>query len=319
MPVQGPPEPLLERIAAMRDAGPSSSRRIAATITRSPMYAARSGIVMLAQASDTSVGSVNRFCRALGLDGYKELRLALATSAGRSDGSGAPDIDPTGSIDPETGAEEAVQLIAASSRAAISRTADLLDLELLDCLAEAVEKARLVQLVAFGGSAHIASYLVDQLNGIGIRTLSSPDVNTAASIAATLTEADVLIAISHSGTARHAVEATTIGAEHGAMTAAITSSAASPLARAARVALVTTARTSTERYRGTAGRHAQLFVIDALYVRIAQGRNEIAERLLDEAGAATAPYQLTYRSPTIRPSQRSREQGSPPGTKGPTT
>src|SRR5690625_4513734 len=197
----------------MRDAGPSSSRRLAATTTRSPMSAARSGIVMLAEASDTSVGSVNRFCRALGLDGYKELRLALATSAGRSDGSGAPDIDPTGSIDPEAGVEVAVQLIAASSRAAISRTADLLDLELLDALAEAVEEARLVQLVAFGGSAHIASHLVDQLNGIGIRTVSSPDVNTAASIAATLTESDVLLALRHSGPPRHAVEATTRAAQ----------------------------------------------------------------------------------------------------------
>ena len=295
MAVQGPPESLLERIAVMRDGGPASSQRIAATITRSPMVAARSGIVTLAEASGTSVGSVNRFCHALGLSGYKELRLALASSAGRPDGSPAPDVDPTGSIDPETSAEDAIRLIAASSRAAISRTADLIDLDLLDHLADAMGHARLVQLVAFGGSAHIASYLVDQLNGIGIRTLSSPDVNTAASIAATLTEADVLIAISHSGTARHAVEVTTVGADHGAMTAAITSSAASPLARAAGVALVTTARTSTERYRGTAGRHAQLFVIDALYVRIAQGRNEIAEQLLDEAGAATAPYQFNYR------------------------
>ena len=293
---------MLERIAAMRHAGPASSQRIAATITRSPMFAARSGIVTLAGASGTSVGSINRFCRALGLSGYKELRLALATSASRSDGTDGPDVDPTGSIDPETDAEDAVQLIAASSRAAISRTADLIDLDLLDRLAAAMGHARLVQLVAFGGSAHIASYLVDQLNGIGVRTLSSPDVNTAASIAATLTEDDVLIAISHSGTARHAVEVTTIGADHGAMTAAITSSAVSPLARAAGRALVTTARTSTERYRGTAGRHAQLFVIDALYVRIAQGRNEVAERLLDEAGAATAPYQFDYRPARVRAS-----------------
>ena len=296
MAVQGPPEPLLERIGAMRTAGPASSRRIAATITRSPMFAARSGIVMLAEASGTSVGSVNRFCRSLGLSGYKDLRLALATSAAQPWDTQDRDSDPTGSIDPGTSAADAVQLIAASSRAAIARTAELIDLTLLDELARAVSEARLVQLVAFGGSSHIASYLVDQFNGIGIPTLSSPDVNTAASLAATLTDADVLIAISHSGTARHAVEVTAIGADHGAMTAAITSSASSPLAGASQLALVTTARTSTERYRGTAGRHAQLFVTDALYVRIAQLRNELAERLLDEAGAATAAYQFNHGS-----------------------
>ena len=295
MVAQRTPEPLLERVASMRRAGPASARQLAETIIRDPLFASRSGILALAEASGTSVGSVNRFCRSLGLPGYTALRLALAATGGDDSRGDMHEVDPTGSIGPATSAHDAVQMIATSSQAAIGLTAELLDLERLDRLAQAVDEARLVQLVAFGGSAYVASYLMDQFIGIGVTTLTSTDVNTAASIAAGLTREDVLVAISHSGAARHTVEVTQIGSDHGALTAAVTSSALSPLAEAARIPLATTARTSTARYRGTAGRHAQLFVTDALYVRVAQRRHTEAERLLDRAGAATEPYQLTYK------------------------
>lgn len=276
----------------MRRTGPASARQLAETIIRDPLFASRSGIATLAESSGTSIGSVNRFCRSLGLPGYTALRLALAATEGDGSRRDMHEVDMTGSIDPTTSAHDAVQMIATSSQAAISLTAELLDLEQLDRLAQAVDEARLVQLVAFGGSAYVASYLMDQFIGIGVTTLASTDVNTAASIAAGLTREDVLVAISHSGAARHTVEVAQIGSDHGALTAAVTSSASSPLAEAIQIPLATTARTSTARYRGTAGRHAQLFVTDALYVRVAQRRHTEAEQLLDQAGVATEPYQL---------------------------
>lgn len=291
----GPPETLLERIGAMRESGAASARRVAEVITRDPKSAASRGIVELAKASETSVGSINRFCRSVGISGYTALRLAVATEVGH-DSRAEEDADPSGDIDPATPVRETVQLIAASSRKAITRTAELLDYALLDRLARAVHRARLVQVVAFGGSSHVALYLADQLTGIGVPALTTSDANTAASIVATLSPSDVVVALSHSGMARHAVDVVRAARDQGALTAAITSSQASSLAEAAELSLVTTARTSTSRYRGTAGRHAQLFVTDALYVRVAQRRHDRANALLDRAGALTAPYQLRPRS-----------------------
>lgn len=283
--------PLLERIAALRDTGPPSARRIAELITRKPMFAATCGIVELARASGTSVGSVNRICRSLGISGYTDLRVTLAQEVGSS--TSQPDeVDPSDDIDPATEAQETIQIIASASRRAVSQTAELLDLDVLDRLAEAVDRARLVQVVAYGGSAHIAEYLANQLCGIGVTCLTASDVNTAGSYLATLSESDVVIALSHSGMARHAVELVDAARAQHVLTAAITSSAVAPLARAADMSLVTTARTMTSRYRGTAGRHAQLFVTDALYVRVAQRRSTAANRLLDRAEKVTSPYQI---------------------------
>ena len=289
--VKGTGATLLEQIGAMRDVAPPSARRIAKLITKEPMFAATSGIIELARASETSVGSINRFCRALGIAGYTELRLALAQEIG-SDSAHSETSDPSGDIDPATSAADTIRIIAAASRKAISQTAELLDLHALDQLAAAVDSARLVQVVAYGGSGHVGTYLANQLTGIGVTCLTETDVNTAASYLATLGESDVVVALSHSGMARFAVELVEAAQAQGVITAAITSSAVSPLAKAVDISLVTTARTVSSRYRGTAGRHAQLFVTDALYVRVAQRRHQTANRMLDRAGQITAPYQL---------------------------
>ncbi len=280
---------VLERIAAARPTFSAGLIRVADAISRSPELTANIGIVELAQAAGTSVGTVTRFCRVIGLDGYTALRLALATELGQA--AADLDADPTGEIEPSASARDTVKLIAASSVNAIRRTATLLDTEALNRLAVAVDEARQVQIFAFGGSAQIARYLADQLVGIGVVTLTSPDVTTAAAHAVTLGPGDVAIAISHSGTAQHALDLLSVARERGAFTAGITSSMHAPLVTEADLTLVTTARSTTARYRGTAGRHAQLFVTDALYVRVSQRRAGQANRLLTLAGQATAPYQ----------------------------
>lgn len=280
---------MLERVTAARPTFSTSLIRVADAVSGNPEFAAHTGIVEFAQAAGTSVGTVNRFCRAIGLDGYKALRLALAGELGQA--AADLDADPTGEIEPSASARDTVNLIAASSVNAIRRTATLLDTEALSRLAAAVDAARQVQVFAFGGSAQVARYLADQLTGIGIVTLTTPDVTTAAAYAVTLGAEDVAIAISHSGTAQHALDLLSVARERGAFTAGITSSAYAPLAVEADLTLVTTARAATARYRGTAGRHAQLFVTDTLYVRVSQRRASEAARLLNLAGQATTPYQ----------------------------
>jgi DNA-binding MurR/RpiR family transcriptional regulator len=290
---------VLERIAAARPTFSAGLIRVADAISRSPELTANIGIVELAQAAGTSVGTVTRFCRVIGLDGYTALRLALATELGQA--AADLDADPTGEIELSASARDTVKLIAASSVNAIRRTATLLDTEALSRLAVAVDEAGQVQIFAFGGSAQIARYLADQLVGIGVVTLTSPDVTTAAAHAVTLGPGDVAIAISHSGTAQHALDLLSVARERGAFTAGITSSVHAPLVTEADLTLVTSARSTTARYRGTAGRHAQLFVTDALYVRVSQRRASRANRLLTLAGRATAPYQTRGEHRAARP------------------
>ena len=53
-------------------------RRVADEVLADPAGAARATIVELAERSSTSPATVTRFCRALGFEGYADLRLGIA-------------------------------------------------------------------------------------------------------------------------------------------------------------------------------------------------------------------------------------------------
>ena len=69
---------------AIRAALPPAERRVAQRVIDDPEAVANSTITELAQACGTSETTVIRFCRAIGFTGYPELRLTLATEAGRA-------------------------------------------------------------------------------------------------------------------------------------------------------------------------------------------------------------------------------------------
>ena len=73
-------------------------RRVAQAVLDDPQGMAWRSITRLARECGTSATSVVRFCRAIGLRGYPELRLALAGAVARDDAAAvaaaASDIDP---------------------------------------------------------------------------------------------------------------------------------------------------------------------------------------------------------------------------------
>src|SRR5262245_18235565 len=84
------------RLARVRTRLPELSdalQRVAELILTDPAGAARSTIVELAERSETSPATVTRFCRALGLDGYADLRLAIAGETGRAARTGGWMVD----------------------------------------------------------------------------------------------------------------------------------------------------------------------------------------------------------------------------------
>lgn len=291
---------LLDRLIERQPQLTTSGRKLADAILANPGAAAQSSILELAQRAGTSTASVNRLCRQLGLRGYPELRLGLARAIGAQQ-AGDPDTDLTDDLAPDLGVRETLAILAGSSINAVQRTAALVDPVVVDAVATAIDSARRVQIAAQGGSAHIASYLAAELTGIGIWTAATVDVTYTAAQAVTLGSDDVALAISHSGIAGPVLDFVEIARERGACTVAITSSANTPLALAADLSLSTTARSASLRYRGTAGRHAQLYVCDAIYVRVAQRRADEAERFLNLAGQVTQRY-LAPPTHTPRPS-----------------
>src|SRR5512145_1459707 len=92
-------------------------RRVADQVLTDPAGAARATIVELAERSGTSPATVTRFCRALGFEGYAELRLGIAAETGRARAAGWS-VDIGREIEPGDPLEKVLeQVMAADTRA----------------------------------------------------------------------------------------------------------------------------------------------------------------------------------------------------------
>ncbi|TMR14850.1 MurR/RpiR family transcriptional regulator [Nonomuraea turkmeniaca] len=252
---------------------PEALRRVGEVILEDPAEAARSTIIALAERAGSSPATVTRFCRAFGFSGYAELRVALATETGRAAQAGwgagvGHEIGPNDPLD------TAVEVMAAADTRLIQDTAAQLDLDMVAKVADAIVAAPRVLLVGVSTSGNVATMFEGRLRRIGIPGWSAGDAHVALSEAALLKQGDVAIGISHRGRTREVMEALAEAGSHGALTVAVTSFARSPLADLADLVLTTASRETTFRLGGLAAVHSQLFVLDAVYVAVAQRNYE---------------------------------------------
>ncbi|GIJ43551.1 RpiR family transcriptional regulator [Virgisporangium aliadipatigenens] len=257
--------------AAVRARGllPSLSpaeRRVAQVVIDEAATAAHLTITDLARRAGTSESTVIRFCRAMGLGGYAELRLALAMEAGRS----APEESIGSDIGEGDDLAGVVRKIAFADARAIEETAAQLDLAVLERVVDLVAAARRVDIYGVGASAFVAQDFQQKLHRIGRVAYAWSDLHVALTSAALLDGRDVAFGISHTGSTVDTIEAFTEAGRRGAHTVALTNFPRSPIAQVAGHVLTTAARETTFRSGAMASRLAQLTVIDCVFVGVAQ-------------------------------------------------
>jgi len=260
---------------------PEALRKVGELILADPAEAARSTIVTLAERSGTSPATVTRFCRAFGFAGYSELRVALATETGRAAQAGwglgviGQEIGPGDPLD------AVVETMAVADARLIQETAAQLDLGVVAKVADAIVGAGQVVMFGMSTSGEVAGMLSGRLRRIRIPCWSYCDPHQGLAHAALLGEGDVAIGVSHQGRTREVLEAMAEADGRGATTVAVTSFARSPLAELADLVLTTASRETTFRPSGLAAIHSQLFVLDVVYVAVAQRTYERANEAFD--------------------------------------
>lgn len=288
------PRPLESRILGLIPSLTPAERSLAEQVLAEPADVARSTITALAERCGTSTTTVTRFCRALGLSGYAELRLALAAEIGSTrsrawtDGLGA-DIGPDDPMD------VVLAHLVKTDTQVIQETASQLDLEALGAAVDALATARRIDIYAVSGTAAVAGYLRLSLHHIGHQALVWSDVHDALTSAALLDERDVALGLSHSGETKEVLEPLQIAARNGATTIGVTNFPRSRLARLADLPLLTSGRELNFRSGGMSGRHAQMLILDCLYIGIGQRDQVRAGQAAQLASDAVS----NHRAPSI--------------------
>lgn len=181
-------------------------------------------ITELARESETSEASVTRLCRALGCKGYTEFKMALALDVQRIQAPArkGDEIDEV--------VEESVQ--------ALRDTAQLLDREVLLKAAQALHQSRSVYIYGVAASAIIGDYLHYKLFRLGKPVQLFSDMHRASMNATTLTQDDLVVAISSSGSTRDLLHVVKLARKRGAKVLALSNTPRSPLASISEMLLV---------------------------------------------------------------------------------
>ncbi|HWD07260.1 MAG TPA: MurR/RpiR family transcriptional regulator [Amycolatopsis sp.] len=294
----------LVRIRSLLPGLARAEQRVANVVLEDPASVARRSITEVALAANTSETTVTRFCKAVGVGGYPQLRIALAADTARTEARTTRNLG--GEIGPEDDLAAVIGKVSFADARAVEETADQLDVAELQRVIDLVAEAGRVDVYGVGASAFVAADLQQKLHRIGRVSFAWSDTHIMLTSAAVMREGDVAIGVSHTGATTDTVEALRVAREHGAITVAVTNFPRSPITEVADHVLTTAARETTFRSGATASRIAQLTVIDCLFIGVAQKHMDASVRALDATRDAVGSHRLGVRPDGRR---RPRETG----------
>ncbi|MFC0546684.1 MurR/RpiR family transcriptional regulator [Kutzneria chonburiensis] len=294
----------LVRIRSLLPGLARAEQRVAKVVLDNPQVVAHRSITEVAEAAGTSETTVTRFCKAIGVGGYPELRIALAADTART--AARIDRDLGSDIAPTDDLSQVVGKVAFADARAVEETADQLEIPTLSAVVDAVASAGRVDVYGVGASAFVAADLQQKLHRIGRVSFAWSDTHIMLTSAAVLSEGDVAFGISHTGATADTVEALRVARERGATTVALTNFPRSPISEVADHVLTTAARETTFRSGAMASRIAQLTVIDCLFIGVAQKHLDSARNALESTYEAVGGHRLGPRPDGRR---KARETG----------
>jgi len=278
------PVDVVVRIRALLPSLAPAEQRVARLAVSDPGRVARWTISEYAERAQTSGTTIIRFCRAIGLDGYPALRIALAATAGH--GAAGTWRSVSGDIEPDDDIMTVARKVGNADARAVEETIGQIDFDLLSKVVDAVVGARRIDVYGAGASGLVALDLQQKLHRLGKIVYAWTDTHMALTSAAMLGTEDVVIGISYTGTTLDTIDPVKVAKANGALAVALTNHPRSALAAAADLVLTTAARETTFRTGAMTSRIAQFTVVDCLFALVAQRNFEETVDALERTYAA---------------------------------
>jgi DNA-binding MurR/RpiR family transcriptional regulator len=312
-PVLGVADGVLSRVRSQLGEFTGALQRVAEQVLTDPAGAARATIVELAERSGTSPATVTRFCRALGFDGYADLRLSIASETGRAARQAGWTVDIGREIQPDDPLDRVLHQIMAADSHALTDTAARLDLRAVERAADAIAASSRVDIYGISGSALVGAEMQLCLHRIGLAAWAWTDVHNGLASAALLRHGDVALGVSHTGQTRETIEMLAEAGSSGATTVALTSFPRSPLAEVADIVLLHAMQATTFRPDALSGRHPQLVVLDLLYIAVAQRTHDRSHAAFQATARAVAGHWAAREDPVTLPTDGATARDVPAG------
>ena len=264
---------MLSRISNALPTLSPSEKRVGEWVLAHPKEATDATLAHIAGECKTSEPTVLRFCRRLGLGGFRELGIRLAESLS------APGSYVHRDVSPDDSTSDAVMKVMDASIQSLAEMRSQLSAMPVDETTRAMATARQIAFAGLGASGHVARDACHKFFRLGIPCSSLTDTPMILQFAAIAEPDDVLVLLSHTGRWQEFAHAADIARTRGATVVAITNPE-SALAGAASILFPCRVVEDTNVFTPMSSRLGQLALLDAILVALALTRGSSAtERL----------------------------------------
>ncbi len=248
----------LARIRSRLPALAAAEQKVAEWVLQHADKVMHLSMAQVARECGVSDTTVLRFCRAVGFQGYTDMKLSIVQDL----------ATPTQLVHDDISEQDDALTIARkvflSNMRALQDTMEVLEGAALEQAADILESANQILIIGVGTSGPIVQDMYHMLFRLGFNVRPQTDSYLQIMETALVGPGDVVIGISQSGSSTDPVMTMAEAKRNGAKTIVITGAAGSPITKYADVTLVTVSRET--RAETIASRIAQMTLVDALYV-----------------------------------------------------
>lgn len=239
----------------------SAEKRVADFIISNGVKAQTMSISELAEATGVAEATISRFCRRMGYQGYSAFRLAIAAATAARENSDPP----SGEIQAEDTVPDLCAKLTSANIDAIRETQSLIRPENIMAAADALLAANTVLCMGQGGSMLMAEEAAHLFTTAFPGFFAVPDSHMQVIAAANLTEKDIILFFSYSGSTKELMDVLQIARQRHIRTILITRYPGSPGAGLADIVLQCGSTEGPLQLGSVAARIAQLYLIDVLF------------------------------------------------------
>lgn len=253
---------LFSQIHSRYNSFTNTERKIADFILKSPKQVVHMSITDLAYACGVAESSIFRFCKTMDLKGYQEFKIALVHTTSQEDET--PHL--SGEITMDDTISELTSKALSTNINALTETYNLINEDDISGAVEAMLEADRVYFFGVGSSLMTALEAKSKFLRITNKTECVIDTHLQAMTAALMTDKDVAVLISYSGSTKDILEVAKIAKENGVKLICITRFIKSPLTSYSDITLLCGANEGPLQGGSLSAKLSQLYLLDVLYL-----------------------------------------------------
>lgn len=260
-------------IQAMYNQFTKAEKKVADFVLKNPKKVLFMSITDLADACSVGDTSVFRFCRTMNLRGYQEFKMRLSLSITNDD----KDIEELEvDVTPDDTFDTLAQKVLKSNLDAINETYTLLNAEEFSLAMDYFEAAENVYIFGVGSSMLTAMEAMNKFLRITPKVHCIQDTHMQSMIASMLTEKDLAIFISYSGSTKDTIHVAQLAKQSGAKIIAISRFIKSPLTTYSDVTILCGANEGPLQGGSTSAKMGLLYILDLMYVEFYRRNYEVS-------------------------------------------